>query len=71
MPQGTIKKIVRDRGFGFITPADRGGDLFFHISAVDADQFDNLEEGQKVEFEIDAGADRGTGPRAVGIRTIS
>lgn len=70
MPQGSIKKIVRDRGFGFITPAERGNDLFFHISSVEGNQFESLEEGQKVEFEIDTGDARGKGPRAVSVRAI-
>ena len=70
MPQGSIKKIVRDRGFGFITPSERGNDLFFHISSVEGNQFESLEEGQKVEFEIDNADARGKGPRAVSIRVI-
>ena len=70
MPQGTIKKLVRDRGFGFITPTDKGGDLFFHLSSVEGEEFESLEEGQTVEFQIDAGSDRGKGPRAVSVRVV-
>ena len=70
MPQGTIKKIVRDRGFGFITPSERGSDIFFHISSVDDGQFDTLDEGQKVEYQVDSNGDRGKGPRAVGVRPV-
>ena len=50
MATGTIKKLVGDRGFGFIQEAD-GGDLFFHRSAVAGVSFDELREGQKVTYE--------------------
>jgi cold shock protein len=47
---GTIKKIVSDRGFGFIQQAD-GSDLFFHRSAVTGANFEDLREGQAVTYE--------------------
>lgn len=50
MATGTIKKIVSDRGFGFIQEAD-GADLFFHRSAVTGASFDELREGQTVSYE--------------------
>ena len=50
MATGTIKKIVSDRGFGFIQQAD-GTDLFFHRSAVTGTTFDALSEGQAVSYE--------------------
>lgn len=50
MATGTIKKIVSDRGFGFIQQED-GSDLFFHRSAVTGGSFDSLGEGQKVTYE--------------------
>ena len=50
MASGTIKKLVGDRGFGFIQQAD-GTDLFFHRSAVTGTGFDQLSEGQSVTFE--------------------
>ena len=65
MPQGTIKKLVTDRGFGFISAADT--DVFFHHSTVVDASFDDLQEGQSVEYEIDdddSGRSRGKGPRA-------
>lgn len=49
MPQGTIKKLSTDRGFGFINT--ERGDLFFHQSAVQDTVFDQLHEGQEVEYE--------------------
>lgn len=50
MASGTIKKLVGDRGFGFIQQED-GTDLFFHRSAVTGAGFDQLTEGQSVTFE--------------------
>jgi CspA family cold shock protein len=47
---GTIKKLVSDRGFGFIQEAD-GKDLFFHRTAVTGTTFDALTEGQSVTYE--------------------
>jgi CspA family cold shock protein len=48
--EGTIKRIVGDRGFGFITQAD-GSEIFFHRSKVAGDGFDSLTEGQRVTYE--------------------
>ena len=50
---GTIAKIITDKGIGFITPCDVGGDVFFHCSVVVGTEFDELEEGQAVSFELD------------------
>ncbi len=52
MAQGTIKSIRDDRGFGFIAPDDANKDVFFHSSAVEGRVFDQLREGQRVEFEV-------------------
>jgi CspA family cold shock protein len=49
MPSGTIKRIVREKGFGFIR-GDRGDEYFFHRSGIEGD-FDRLSEGQAVTFE--------------------
>jgi len=50
---GTVKKVVADRGFGFITAED-GKDYFFHRSALAATlDFDRLMGGEKVQFEIE------------------
>lgn len=50
MTQGTIKTIRSDKGFGFITPETGGDDVFFHRSSVEGTTFDELREGQRVEF---------------------
>ncbi|MFB3853400.1 MAG: cold-shock protein [Vicinamibacterales bacterium] len=64
MPNGTIKRLVRDRGFGFIRD-DGGQEFFFHRSAVKDVPFEQLNEGQRVLFEEEPS---GKGPRASNIR---
>jgi CspA family cold shock protein len=62
---GTVKKVVADRGFGFIT-ADDGKEYFFHRSGLDSSlDFDRLNGGEKVEFEIEQSP---KGPRAAKVR---
>ena len=56
MPKGKIKRLVSDRGFGFIGQAD-GSDLFFHSSELQGLDFASLREGQEVEFEVGKGRD--------------
>jgi CspA family cold shock protein len=53
---GTIKRLVSDKGFGFILASD-GNEYFFHNSACSDTRFDDLREGQAVTFE------RGQGPK--------
>ncbi len=61
MATGTIKKVVADRGFGFIT-ADDAKEYFFHRNSLDSSlDFDRLVGGEKVEFEIEQSP---KGPRA-------
>ena len=62
--QGTIKKVARDRGFGFIH-GDDGREIFFHRSSLQELDFDELREEQSVEFEVER-TDKG--PRATKIR---
>lgn len=63
MPQGKIKRLVSDRGFGFVE-GDRG-DLFFHHSEVQGVTFEELSEGQLMEYEIGQGK---KGPCATNVR---
>ena len=73
MPTGTIKKLVLEKGFGFIQ-ADKGenktADVFFHHSSVVDRGFERLSEGQRVEYTLDAAGDTGKGPRAREVRPI-
>jgi CspA family cold shock protein len=65
MPQGTIKKIVTDKGFGFIS--GEKGDIFFHLSSVQGKRFEELTEGESVEYETEISQ---KGPRAVSVRAV-
>lgn len=65
--KGKIKRLVRERGFGFISAED-GTEAFFHRSAVQDVNFDTLEEGNSVEFDVEKGD---KGPRAVNVRVIA
>jgi CspA family cold shock protein len=58
MNKGTVKWFNSTKGFGFITNADNGEDIFVHFSGIATDGFKTLEEGQNVNFEITKG-DRG------------
>ena len=66
MPEGTIKRLVRHRGFGFI---DAGGakDLFFHSTALQGVGMEELREGQRVEYDESVGP---KGPYAESVRPI-
>ena len=65
MPKGTIKKLVSDRGFGFIAAED-GKEYFFHQSGVDGSlTFDRLRGGEAVSFDIEQSH---KGPRANRVR---
>jgi CspA family cold shock protein len=55
MQRGTIKKLVADKGFGFIAGGERGKDLFFHLSSIKDSAFESLYEGQNVEYEAEMG----------------
>ena len=65
MSQGTIKKLVSDKGFGFIE--GERGELFFHHSAVEGSSFETLREGQAVEYSEGRGP---KGPRAENVRAV-
>ena len=54
MPTGTVKWFNAQKGFGFIQPAEGGNDVFVHISGLERAGINNLAEGQKVSYEIDA-----------------
>src|SRR5699024_10463070 len=63
MNEGTVKWFNAEKGFGFIEQ-EAGDDVFVHFSAIQADGYKTLEEGQKVTFEIEEGQ---RGPQAVNV----
>jgi cold shock protein len=66
MNTGKIKKLVRDRGFGFISDTD-GRELFFHRNGVVDVKFEDLTEEQSVSYEVEK-SDKG--PRAINVRAV-
>lgn len=67
MPMGKIKKLVQEKGFGFIS-ANEGEDVFFHHSAVTNRGFESLAVGQAVEYQVDGAPNgKGKGPRATSV----
>ena len=65
MAEGTIKRLT-DKGFGFIETGN-GPDLFFHLSNLDGVRFEDLQEGNRVSFEVGQGP---KGPRAEQVKLI-
>jgi CspA family cold shock protein len=69
MAQGTVKFFNAQKGFGFIVQDNGGPDVFVHISAVERAGMSNLNEGQKLSFEIEA--DRRSGKSsATNLQTV-
>lgn len=67
MPQGTVKWFNAEKGFGFIQPDEGGDDLFVHFSAINMSGYKDLEEGQKVSFEVTEGQ---KGPQASDVSPV-
>lgn len=65
MPEGTVKKVVSDKGFGFIEASGR--DVFFHHSSLVGVRIEELQEGQAVEYEMGEGP---KGPRAENVKPV-
>ena len=64
MQNGTVKWFDDSKGFGFITPDDGSKDVFVHFSAITAEGFRSLTEGQAVSFQVEDGA---KGPQATNV----
>lgn len=67
MNTGTIKKLVAEKKFGFITPDAGGNDVFFHESSLVGVTFEELKEGDKVSYDIEQSE---KGPRAKDVKRV-
>ena len=67
MATGTVKWFNDTKGYGFITQDGGGEDVFCHHTAIKAEGFRTLAEGQKVEFDVQAGK---KGPEAANVRPV-
>ncbi len=67
MATGTVKWFSSEKGFGFITPEDGTGDVFVHFSAISGDGYRNLDESQRVQYDVSQGQ---KGPQAANVRPI-
>lgn len=67
MPTGTVKFFNSEKGYGFISRDDESGDIFVHFSKIAGSGYRNLEEGQRVEFEVGPGR---KGDEALDVRVI-
>ena len=67
MPRGAVKWFSDQKGYGFITPEDGSKDVFVHHSAIKADGFRSLREGEQVEFEVTQGP---KGPQAANVTKV-
>ena len=67
MAQGTVKWFNAEKGYGFIAPDDGSADVFAHYSEISGAGFRNLEENQKVEYDLAQGP---KGPQAANIRPL-
>ena len=68
MATGTVKWFNDSKGYGFISPADEGKDLFVHHSSIVGDGFKSLPEGAKVSFEAREGQ---KGPEATNVTVVA
>ncbi len=67
MATGTVKWFSPEKGFGFITPDDGSADVFVHFSAITGEGYRNLDEGQKVSYEVTQGQ---KGPQASDVKAV-
>lgn len=65
---GTVKWFSKEKGYGFITRDDNQGDVFVHFSAIQQRGFKTLQQGQRVEFEVEQDT---KGLRAKNVRVLS
>jgi len=64
---GTVKWFSAEKGFGFITPEDGTADVFVHFSAISGDGYRNLDDSQRVQYDVSQGQ---KGPQAANVRPV-
>ncbi len=70
MYNGTVKWFNAEKGYGFISSEEAGEDVFVHFSAIQADGYKSLTEGQKVTFETEPDPKNSSKLRAVNVRPL-
>ena len=70
MAQGTVKWFNAEKGYGFIAAEDGGDDIFVHFSAIVAEGYRRLKEGQKVSFDTEADPKNPEKLRAVDVHAL-
>jgi len=68
MATGTVKWFSNSKGYGFISPADGGADVFAHFTAIEMEGYKTLKQGQEVKFEVKEGP---KGPQAQNIQSVA
>jgi len=68
MATGTVKWFSNSKGYGFISPADGGADVFAHFTAIEMEGYKTLKQGQEVKFEVTEGP---KGPQAQNIQSVA
>ena len=68
MATGTVKWFSNSKGYGFISPADGGADVFVHFTAIEMEGYKTLKQGQEVKFEVKEGP---KGPQAQNIQSVA
>lgn len=66
--RGNVKWFNNQKGFGFITPADGGKDVFVHHTSIKMDGYKTLAEKQEVEYDLEQAE---KGPRAINVRPLT
>ncbi|MGN1143658.1 MAG: cold-shock protein [Anaerovoracaceae bacterium] len=70
MSTGTVKWFNAEKGYGFITDEANGNDLFVHFSAINAEGYKTLSEGQKVSFDVEQDPKNADKLRAVNVTVL-